>query len=150
MNPERGPPHSLLSRASIFLLFPSSLPLLLFTSLYIYTSVVCHVLNNVYVLCMVCVCVCIRVCVECSKYRVSFLYTYSESRAVDLIRFLQTDKEQNFSSRIFTLLPTKVWNQTHPNNGSITTRLSYIFFFFFFRDPSRYDDRRKTKAISLV
>lgn len=25
MNPERGPPYSLLSRASIFLLFPSSL-----------------------------------------------------------------------------------------------------------------------------
>lgn len=55
MNPERGPPYSLLSRASIFLLFPSSLrPLPIYSlPLCVYTSVpVCHVLNNV--------CVCVR------------------------------------------------------------------------------------------
>lgn len=36
-----------------------------------------------------------------------------------------------------------MWNQTHPNNGSITTRLSY----FFQRSSSALATRGKTKAI---
>lgn len=90
----------------------------------------CHVLNNVYR------CVCVRVCVcvyiGCSRYRVCFVfirvYTYSESRAVDLIRFLQTDKEQNFFHLEFTP-PTKAWNQTHPLITALL-RLDFRISFF--------------------
>lgn len=143
MNPERGPPfYSLLSRASNFLLSslrPSySLPLCIYTSVPVCWTTCTCVSVRVYV----CVYVCMYV-IGVSCFR--FLYTYSESRAVDLIRFLQTDKEQNFSSRIH--LPTR--QSVEPNTPWWTalfmTRLSY--FFFFSEILRALATRRKTKAI---
>lgn len=142
MNPERGPPfYSLLSRASIFLLFPS--PLLLLTSLCLYECACVQPWTT-------CTCVSVRVymCVYVCMYVIGvscfrFLYTYSESRAVDLIRFLQTDKEQNFSSRIH--LPTR--QSVEPNTPWWTALFTTRLFFFFSEILRALATRRKTKAI---